>query len=81
MKQTYTAATVEQAAKMLHVLTQTEDRHTRSHIICMNVAGSANKQLGQAIVKRLTGQDMPVSKCGINYIETLVDAEIKNLLS
>ena len=71
----------EQAAKVLHVLTNTKDRHSRSHIICMNVAGPANKQLRQAIVKRLTGQDLPVSKCGITYIENLVDAEVKQLTS
>ena len=35
---------------------------------CQYLAGDSNKKLRQAIMQELTGQKIPVDKCGINAI-------------
>lgn len=45
----------------------------------MLLAGDSNKNLRQAIVKDITGQDLPKSKCGMHYVSDILKASFEQI--
>jgi hypothetical protein len=45
----------------------------------MLIAGPANKKLRQAIVKELTGEDLPASKTGLHFVSDILKAKFEQL--
>jgi hypothetical protein len=45
----------------------------------MMIAGNGNKELRRAIMKELTGEDLPLSRCGLGSVQSTLEESFNKL--
>lgn len=53
------------------------DKRQHEHTCFMLLSGDKNKNLRKSIVFELTGNDLPIAKCGLHYVIELLTQSAK----